>query len=252
MKSMNFGKMGLLMAVGWSLCNASGQSTQGTNPNATAAAPEQAVNSGVFVLPLRSRLAEVVKLSSAGLGNDVVIAYVNASPSYYSMSSKEILQLKEQGVSSDVITAMLNHDTALRGTGQTQPGNNNYIAPQNGANNNGTAVYPTQTAPQQYPVVDQYPPQSQVEYVGIAPAPDYYWYPGYWGWNDGWVWVGGYWGLRGGYGWGGYRGWGGHYGGYAVRSSAGFHGGIVRSFGAFHGGTAFRGTGGFHGGGGHR
>ena len=38
------------------------------------------------------------------------------------------------------------------------------------------------------------PPTAQVEVMPVAPGPEYYWTPGYWGWNGAvWVWVGGRW-----------------------------------------------------------
>ncbi len=41
------------------------------------------------------------------------------------------------------------------------------------------------------------PPAPQVEVVPVTPGPDYYWVPGYWGWNGTvWVWVGGAWTPR--------------------------------------------------------
>ena len=41
------------------------------------------------------------------------------------------------------------------------------------------------------------PPAPQVEVVPVAPGPDYYWVPGYWGWNGTvWVWMGGAWTPR--------------------------------------------------------
>jgi hypothetical protein len=66
------------------------------------------------------------------------------------------------------------------------------------------------------------PPEPRVEVVGVAPAPGYVWFPGYWNWNGGaHVWVGGHWGAgRPGYYWaphvwvhtgGGWRMSGGHW-----------------------------------------
>lgn len=45
-------------------------------------------------------------------------------------------------------------------------------------------------------VVATAPPAPQVEVVTVAPGPEYYWVPGYWGWNAGWVWIGGRWSVR--------------------------------------------------------
>jgi hypothetical protein len=52
-------------------------------------------------------------------------------------------------------------------------------------------------------VVAVAPPPPQVEVVGVAPAPGYVWFGGYWNWVGGThVWVPGYWGAgRPGYRW---------------------------------------------------
>jgi hypothetical protein len=52
-------------------------------------------------------------------------------------------------------------------------------------------------------VVTVAPPPPQVEVVGVAPAPGYVWFGGYWNWVGGQhVWVPGYWGAgRPGYRW---------------------------------------------------
>jgi hypothetical protein len=52
-------------------------------------------------------------------------------------------------------------------------------------------------------VVAVAPPPAPVEVVGVAPAPGYVWFGGYWNWVGGThVWVPGYWGAgRPGYHW---------------------------------------------------
>jgi hypothetical protein len=47
------------------------------------------------------------------------------------------------------------------------------------------------------------PPPPQEEVIGVAPAPGYIWFGGYWGWVGGrHVWVAGHWGAgRPGYAW---------------------------------------------------
>ena len=179
---------------------------------------------------LSPNAAEVVKLSGASVGDGVIIAYVQNCPLPFDLSANAILHLREAGVTSPVILAMLTHDSSLR-------------------NQNPPAPYAASQQPQ--PVVpglvpaDQAPPPVPAEVIPVAPGPDYYWTPGYWGWNGGWIWIGGSWGFRGGYGWGGrgwygHGGWGGYYGGGRYYGGGGYHGS-----GGYHGG------GGVHGGGGH-
>jgi hypothetical protein len=66
-------------------------------------------------------------------------------------------------------------------------------------------------------VVTVAPPEPQVEVVGVAPAPGYVWFGGYWNWVGGrHVWVGGHWGAgRPGYHWVAHR-WVGAGGGYRL------------------------------------
>src|SRR5881394_3743591 len=64
--------------------------------------------------PLPSSAGEVVKLAQSGLDDQVVLAFIGQSPSYYNLSGADITALKNVGVSPQVLTAMLNHDSALR------------------------------------------------------------------------------------------------------------------------------------------
>ena len=60
---------------------------------------------------------------------------------------------------------------------------------------NASPASPAQQPPTA--VVTQAPPPPQVEYVPVAPGPDYYWVPGYWYWGGpGWIWLGGRWTIR--------------------------------------------------------
>jgi hypothetical protein len=226
------------------------------SPAAAGATPSPA--SQMLTPPsLSPSAAEVVKLSGAGLGDEVILAYVKNCQVPFNLSASAVLLLNEAGISSPVIVAMLSHDGSLR-------------------NQNPPAQYAGGQQPQ--PVIpdvapaDQSPPPAPEEVIPVAPGPDDYWTPGYWGWNGGWIWIGGSWGFRGGYGWGGHYygrgwygrgGWGGYHGsGGLVRGGGGaFHGGssvfhsggsAFHSAGSFHGGGGgFHGGGGGHGGGGH-
>jgi hypothetical protein len=63
--------------------------------------------------------AQVVKLAQTGTSDEVILAYVQNSASPFSLSADQIVYLKDLGLSSQVITAMLNRDTSLRN--QPQP-----------------------------------------------------------------------------------------------------------------------------------
>jgi len=222
--------------------------------------------------PLALNTGEVVTLSRAGMGEEVILAYVKSCPSQFNLSVDMILQLKASGVTSTVIAAMLNHDHSLRAerAATAYDHSQNFKAP-------GQPPVPAQPAPPPQLVdpglapADQAPPPAPEEVIPVAPGPDYYWTPGYWDWNDGWIWIGGGWGLGRGYGWGGHYGrgayghgaWGGYRGGYGGGRVGGFAGGRTGGFSGGHGGgfgggraggfgSGHRGGfGGGHGGGGH-
>src|SRR6267378_3661769 len=59
--------------------------------------------------------AEVIKLASSGVADDVILAYINNSQGSFELSANEVLYLKDLGISSQVVTAMINRDTTLRG-----------------------------------------------------------------------------------------------------------------------------------------
>lgn len=55
-------------------------------------------------------LGEVVKLAQAGVGEEVILAYVEKYPGAFNVGSDQILYLNDLGVTSTVITALLKHD----------------------------------------------------------------------------------------------------------------------------------------------
>jgi hypothetical protein len=59
-------------------------------------------------------VAEVVKLARSNVGDEVVIAFIKNSQSPYRLSAGDVLALKDAGLSSPVVAAMLSRDTALR------------------------------------------------------------------------------------------------------------------------------------------
>ncbi|HOX55927.1 MAG TPA: hypothetical protein P5205_03395 [Candidatus Paceibacterota bacterium] len=62
--------------------------------------------------------AEVVKLASSGVGDEVVLAYIKNSQAAFNLSADDVLYLKDLGLSPEVTSAMLNHDSTLRGQPQ--------------------------------------------------------------------------------------------------------------------------------------
>ncbi len=58
--------------------------------------------------------AEVVKMANSGVHEDVILTYVNLSSTVFNLSADEIIYLKDIGVSSSVISAMLKRDDEVR------------------------------------------------------------------------------------------------------------------------------------------
>jgi len=107
--------LGLLTAAALPLFSGHAQApeTQVPGPNGqlenqtTTAAPSD----------LSPGAAEVIRLAESGSGDDVVLAYIRNSQSAFNLSADHILYLKDLGLSSSVLSAMLTHDTTLRTQG---------------------------------------------------------------------------------------------------------------------------------------
>jgi hypothetical protein len=173
----------------------------------------------------------VLQLTQAKVGDDTIVAYIQNSPTIYSLDASQIIYLKQQGVSSAVLNAMLNQRARLVDANPTS-------APTSTSANSTTEM--TASTPAQTPqVVGDASTAVAQPTVTYTTAPSVYvipdtqsdvydsgfYSPYYYGW--------GYPAVSLSFGWGG----GGHWGG----GWRGYHGG-----GGFHG-SAFHG-GGFHGG----
>jgi hypothetical protein len=66
-------------------------------------------------------VAEVIRLAQSGVGEEVVLAYVQNSDGGFDLSSDQILYLRDLGISSPVISAMLNRDAMVRNEPSSQP-----------------------------------------------------------------------------------------------------------------------------------
>ena len=116
-------------------------------------------------------VADVKALAKAGISDDVIISQVRNSRTVYHLSSADIIDLRDSGLSNKVIDFMINTPSLVGGTIGGAP------APQAGT-----------------VMVAQPPPPPPVETVVVAPAPGYVWIGGEWAWNGGWYWVSGHWG----------------------------------------------------------
>jgi hypothetical protein len=66
----------------------------------------------------------IVKLSKAGLGEDVIAGMINNQPGTYSLDSDSVVALKQAGVSDKIMSAMINRSSApavINATGSPVP-----------------------------------------------------------------------------------------------------------------------------------
>jgi hypothetical protein len=114
-------------------------------------------------------LADVKVMAKLGFGSDVIIAQVRNSRTVYHLTADAIIDLKNSGVSNQVIDFLITTPSSIAGS---------------------TPVPEPQT---NYPGSQTPPPPPPAETQPPAPGPEYVWVGGDWVWNGGWVWVGGHW-----------------------------------------------------------
>lgn len=112
-------------------------------------------------------VSDIKALAAANVGDDIIINQICNSHTVYHLSTSDIIDLHNSGVSENVINFMIN-TPSLAG--------------------DSSAVQTTT-------VVTEAPPPPPVETVVLAPGPGYVWIGGDWAWNGRWVWRSGYWGL---------------------------------------------------------
>lgn len=212
------------------------------NVSADVATPAPVISSTppVVVPKLPYGVEDVLKLSHANVGEDIILNYVRGSGTIYNLGPKEIVYLRDQGVSEKVINAMLDQRKRAEVATQapatavpTQVQPNEVAAPANADATSANATPsatggPVYTDPNgTYAQAPLTPPASSTYVIPYAPtyyAPYGYSYPYYGGWYGPSIvfgFGGGYYG-HGYYGHGFYGGHGGHaYGGHA----GGGHGG---------------------------
>ncbi|MGA2602665.1 MAG: YXWGXW repeat-containing protein [Verrucomicrobiia bacterium] len=120
-------------------------------------------------------LADIKELAKAGVSDEVIISQIRNSHSVYQLSTAEIIDLKDSGVSERVIDFMIN-TASFGGYGSAPP-------PPPEPTTSVEAVEVAQPPPP--PIVEEYYP---------APGPGYIWIAGSWTWYGGrWMWVRGRW-----------------------------------------------------------
>ena len=231
-----------LMATGlislFTLSTLAQEANPPVNLSADVATPAPVISSTppVVVTKLPYGVEDVIKLSHANVGEEIILNYVRGSGTIYNLGPKEIVYLRDQGVSEKVINAMLDQrkraEAAMQAAApsapvQVQP---NEGAPSmntdvTGANANGTGA-PVYTDPNGTYAQAPLTPPASTSYV-IPYTPSYYapyGYP-YYGYGPSIVFGFGH-GYYG-HGYYGHGHYGGHgYGGHAYGGhSGGGHGG---------------------------
>ena len=110
-------------------------------------------------------VADIKSLAQARIGDDVIISQIKNSRTVFRLSSADIIDLHNSGVSEKVIDYMINTPTT------------------------GAAATPTQKVV----YVRETPPAPRYETVVVSPGPGYVWCGGEWIWDAGWVWTSGRW-----------------------------------------------------------
>lgn len=116
-------------------------------------------------------VADVKALAQAKISDDLIISQIRTSHTVFRLSSADIIDLHNSGVSDTVVDFMINTPNTAGADAASAP-----------ATAQATTVY-----------VAQQPPPVPVEPVIVAPGPGYVWVGGEWVWNGRWVWRTGYW-----------------------------------------------------------
>jgi hypothetical protein len=208
MKTSNFQKLFLvIVAVGLAL---STMTVAAQNSPATAAPP------------LSYGVPQILQLAQAKVGDDTIIAYIRNSGNSYGLDANQIIYLRQQGVSDNVLTVMLTQPRPASAPAPTTPPPDNSYQAQAPAS---YAPAPTTTYVQSAPPSTVYVvPNSQPYYNNNYYYSQPYYYPySYFPSVALSFAFGGSSYYHGGYYYGGYHGGGAYYhgGGYG----GGYHGG---------------------------
>jgi hypothetical protein len=132
---------------------------------------------------LAPALEEIVKLTKSGVSEPVTLAYIQTSPTAYSLDSQDILQLQQQGVSAPVMTALIQHGEELRRASIEAGKQTQTVATATTPSVPSTAPAATAAPTVDYVPATAYPSSSvSVTYIGY---PSYSYYSGYYGYGYG-------------------------------------------------------------------
>jgi hypothetical protein len=92
-------------------------------------------------------LGEVIRLTQAGVEETVVLTYVTNSPAAFLLGAEEIVYLKDLGVESSVITAMMHRDQTLRAAWGASAETQAAVVPVTNNESEAVAAAPTYVSP---------------------------------------------------------------------------------------------------------
>jgi hypothetical protein len=147
---------------------AGGVALEKTNISTNIAAPKL-VQNPVTPPDLKASpaLEEVLKLAQAGVSQEVMMAYITSSTTFFNVTSDAIVYLNDLGVANDVITALIQHDATPEMQARKQMANAvQPLPPGVVLNNPATNIYPPPVA--QTPAVATAPPApTETQVVGV-------------------------------------------------------------------------------------
>ena len=145
-----------------------------TNVSTNVAMPKLVQNPVIpDELKVSPALEEVLKLAQAGVSEEVMLAYITSSTTFFNVTSDAIVYLNDLGVSNEVITALIQHDSTPEMQARKQIANAVQPLPKDLAlTSPATNVYPPSvaqtTAPA--PVDTNVPPApADAEVANVAP-----------------------------------------------------------------------------------
>jgi hypothetical protein len=256
----------LFLSVGAASLVALGATAQTAAPSQNATPPAFATDAAPARLPYG--VDDVLKLSRAQVSEDITLNYIKNSGTIYNLSPKDIVYLKNEGVSDNVIHAMIDQrqnvpaDVANQNALQAQAAATAMPPAAPVPDPNAFQAAPYYTQPQPYytestpnyaPSAPDTAPASSLYVIPYGPSGYGYLppYP-YYSLGGGYCWPSSVYCIGGGYGGGYYLGGGGYGGGY-YRGGGGYGGHYSRGGGGYGGHRSYAGghSSGGHGGGHH-
>ncbi len=193
-------------------------------PAATAAPVQPGTDVAAPIPRLPYGATDIVKLSRAHVSEDIILNYVHNSGTIYNLSAQDVLTLRNEGVSDQVIGAMLDQHTRVAATQPQPQAPPQQQVPAVPAQDPNAPMVPPATSPPVDPGYATPAPAPSTAYViPYAPSAPYYGYSPYYypyAYGGGPV-------ISFGFGFGGWgHGYYGHYGhGYYYGHGGWGHGG---------------------------